>query len=263
VLRRQLNSPKAISVLGPERSGTSLTINFLRKLGFYVESDKMRPDRFNQNGYGESKRLHKINDRILTIFSGKPDFNRPLPNGWVDDGRLVPLLEEAKELVSDMNSHGEWAWKDPRLALTFPLWEPLLPRNHSCIVCVRNPLSTLKSYVEFRSWTHPEDVATNWFLKCYFAIRNTRSQRRLLVFYERYFDRDASQVEDNGKFVGKDIVERKLVFEELRHFNYTLVDVLQSDELSSKDKLLYTLLLRSGNDATVCEMISRNDQLKR
>ena len=43
------------------------------------------------------------------------------------------------EFVSAMASHDAWVVKDPRLALTFPLWRPLL--SEAVVVwCVRNPV---------------------------------------------------------------------------------------------------------------------------
>jgi hypothetical protein len=246
-------------VMGVGRSGTSLTINLLKELGFYVEDDNRRPDEYNAQGYGESVRLRKITDKIFAIFK-LGNSEAPLPPNWLEDPGVIELHEEAKQLVSDMNTHGDWAWKVPRLALTFPFWEPLLPNDHCCLICVRNPLAAMKSRIAFAHHRHTaEDATITWFLRSLAAIRNTRKQRRLFVFYEDYFDPDSTQLKGIATFVGKrpDDKALNLVSPGLKHFEFTLEDVLRSDKLTVNIKLLYVLLLQAKENPEIFDAISQ------
>jgi hypothetical protein len=245
---------RAVSVMGATRSGTSLTINLLNKLGFYVEDDHRPPDKFNEQGYGESERLRRINDKIFAIYKSG-EIEPLLPPDWLEDPRIVQLHEEAKQLISDMNAHGEWAWKAPPLTLTFPFWEPFLPENHCCLICVRNPLATMKSGVAYGRT--PEQAVISWFLRNLGAIRNTSKQRRYFVFYEDYFNSDSNQLQEIATFVGKGDKTANLVSTDLKHFDFTVKDVLQSDELTTDAKLLYLLLLQGKRNPEVFQMVSQ------
>lgn len=244
----------AVSVMGATRSGTSLTINLLNKLGFYVEDDHRPPDKFNEQGYGESERLRTINEKIFAIFKSG-NLEPLLPNDWPEDPRVVQLQGEAKQLISDMNTHDEWAWKAPPLTLTFPFWEPFLPDKHCCLICVRNPLATMKSGVAYGRT--PEQAVISWFLRNLAAIRNTRNQRRHFVYYEDYFNPNSNEVRNIAAFVGKDDKAVSLVSPELKHFDFALKDVLQSNELTTDAKLLYLLLLQAKGNPEIFEMISQ------
>lgn len=244
----------SVSVMGSGRSGTSLTVNLLSQLGFYIEDDLRSPDKHNERGYGESKRLSEINERILAAFGGSNDLPPLLPSEWQNDSRLNPLREEAKQFVASMNGHGEWAWKAPSLSLTFPFWESFLPSNHCCLICIRNPLASTKSHVATGATS--KYASTEWFVRNIAAIRNTRAQRRLLVFYEDFFNPKSRQIQEILAFVGKEGANvEHAISKELKHFEFSVEDAMQSDDLSVDEKMLYLLLLQSKLNPGLCNAI--------
>ena len=241
------NEVRAVSVLGVERSGTSLTVNLLRDLGFYVEDDDRPPDEGNRRGYGESRELRIINEEVLQALGGSVYSPPPLPPGWQDDPRLAPLRRKAQGLVSRMNEHEQWAWKHPVLTLTFAFWEPLLPPNHRCLICIRNPLASATSR-SAGDGTNADVAVKIWYLRTLHAIRDTIRQPRLIVFYEDYFEPGSGQVPRICEFVGKVGAVVSQVSEGLRHHNVSLEDALRSAEIPPSTKLLYLLLLKAKDD---------------
>jgi hypothetical protein len=132
-----------IAVVGMHRSGTSVTGQLLHAMGCHAgRSEKLPPaDRFNPTGYWEHQDVVSLNDAVLDSLGAS----------WIDpvrtdlaalpDDQYDAYVARARRIVGEMDAHGTWMIKDPRLALLFPIWheameEPLvvMPWRHPAAV---------------------------------------------------------------------------------------------------------------------------------
>ena len=124
---------RAILVLGPPRSGTSVCSHVLSKLGV----DFGDPDRFVDSKehkhnpiFFELKTLNEINDRVFEYFSRRYEHFDWLPT---ESDFSVELVEELEPMVihflENEFSGKTIGLKDPRFCFTIPFWEKILTRN--------------------------------------------------------------------------------------------------------------------------------------
>jgi hypothetical protein len=111
---------KFVFILSVGRSGTSIISNMLYNAGYYIAkpADILGADRFNKCGHFERKAVIKTNDRILKLAGGLwhlPPEEKDILNINIDS--------HIKTILKDYADHKKVVIKDPRLCLTFPLWE--------------------------------------------------------------------------------------------------------------------------------------------
>src|SRR5205823_2234624 len=118
----------------------------LGECGLYIgEPEELVPaSRWNPEGYFEHIEFLELNKRVLRALLGS--WKRPPPRlAWrLLRRRLLPLREEAVELLRRVDRDFPWAWKDPRTSLTLPFWLPLVP-DLRVVVCLRDPLAVAGS----------------------------------------------------------------------------------------------------------------------
>ncbi len=128
-------------VLGMHRSGTSLVAGALREAGVYAGEDGelMAARRDNPRGFHERVDVVRLNDSLLEAAGG--NWFSPVSTRWA----IAPaMLRERDRIVAALASRGNWLIKDPRMALTWPLWREALGEAIRLFVC-RNPLAVAAS----------------------------------------------------------------------------------------------------------------------
>ena len=209
-----------ICVLGSSRSGTSLTARLLNLAGVYLgpEEELLGEDRrqlaaegeevlakaaySNPGGHWEHYRLMRINERILWAFGGSWREPPPLPRGWQSSTELDDLREEARSILAEsFGGHRLWGWKDPRISLTLPFWQGLLPEMRY-VVCMRNPLDVAAS-LERRDGLTIERGLALWRAYAGAALAGTAGRLRLLIAYESFFSDPAGAAAGLADFVGR------------------------------------------------------------
>lgn len=108
-----------VLVMGMGRSGTSLLMQVLQAAGFDCGTDLLPADEHNPKGYIESVSVISFNISVLNAASGTPGEQFPLPDE-AEIERLIGIPIPVKFPLHD------FAVKDPRLTLTFPVWYPYL-----------------------------------------------------------------------------------------------------------------------------------------
>lgn len=201
----------AVCILGPHRSGTSLTARVLNLLGVELgPSEALMPAdrRTNPTGFWEHQELSYLNDEILAAMSSKPPARQAwrhppaLAAGWEHSGALAPLRHRARDLLR--RSFGDaalWGWKDPRTCLTLPFWELLVPQMRF-VVCVRNPIDATQSLMD-RDGLERKDAMRLWVLYMSAAISGTSGRARVFVFFDDYFKDWRLPAERLARFVGR------------------------------------------------------------
>lgn len=246
---------EAVCVLGMSRSGTSLTTRILNVLGVSLgrEENLMAPVAGNNpKGFWENKAIVNLNEDILGEFTGKtpsprPMWHRPppLPDGWERDPRLRPHRNAARAILRENFANTPlWGWKDPRVCLTLPFWQMLIPRIRY-VICVRHPLDAAAS-LHARDGVPYADGLWLWLLYTSHAVLNTRGQQRTFVAHESYFPSWERQAERLSGFVGNGPIsggQRSAIADHLDDRLWHHRDGARQDgELPAEARTLYRLL---------------------
>lgn len=210
----------AICVLGPSRSGTSLTARLLALAGVHLgpeeellgESLSQLADEgegvlakardSNPGGHWEHYRLMRLNERILRTLGGSWREPPPLPPGWEAAPELDELREEARAILAESFSGEElWGWKDPRNSVTLPFWRDLLP-DLRCVICLRSPLDGAAS-LQRRDAIALEQGLELWGAYIAAALAGSVGRPRLLVPFESFFADGVAAAARLARFAGR------------------------------------------------------------
>lgn len=143
-----------LAIVGPHRSGTSVTAGVLHHLGVEFGPRLMPPSPANPSGYFESLRVVEVHDVLLRSMDRAWDDVRPLPEGWerrtsthMAAWRLVRHLCRFRGRVIGV--------KDPRMCWLLPLWKLVALRLGARLVPVvvaRNMDATIASLARREQW---------------------------------------------------------------------------------------------------------------
>ena len=168
-------------VLGMHRSGTSALTHLLQRMGLWAGEDGDFPpaDDHNETGYWEHRGVWSIDEVILrelgASWSDVAALDLSQLNGEVRDR----LQERARRLVQDLDAHGSWVVKDPRLCVLFPFWREILERP-VCVLLYREPLPVARSLAARDGFPLPYGIAL-WEKYTLDALASTRGLPRVLL----------------------------------------------------------------------------------
>jgi len=128
------NKLTTVVLLGMHRSGTSVTMSILEKLGVHIGDDILGENDSNPLGHFEDIDFINLNDKILKAAGGDWD-NPPTQEKILEVSELFE--EEIKYLIKRKSLNVIWGWKDPRTCITLPLYLEYL-ENYKIIVVSRN-----------------------------------------------------------------------------------------------------------------------------
>ncbi len=179
--------PKPVLVLGPHRSGTSATSALLHAWGLAPATDDVdrEGDQFNRRGLWEARSLVSLNDDVLRAV-GTTWHSAPLLEwDWLD--RLPghqQWVERCAALAAEAGARGDWAWKDPRMCVTLPLWREAFRVEPTVVLVVRHPLATARSLARRNAFPIEYGLAI-WTLSLAHALRSVPPERTYVVHFER------------------------------------------------------------------------------
>lgn len=195
-------SRPVIVVLGSGRSGTSLLMQALVRLGMRV-SERMvetRPD--NPEGFYEDAPIVKLQADLLRALGAWPF--HPLPQDWLNRPATCAARKALKEvLVERLAGEGVWGFKDPRTASFLPLWRGLFAElgvTPRYILALREPGSILRSF-KTAYGTPAEEAEQVWLRRITDALGHTRAQCHV-VHYEDWFSRGDEVAQGLARFIG-------------------------------------------------------------
>jgi hypothetical protein len=214
---------KPIVILGMHRSGTSLTAQCLSKNGLFFGKPEELPllgNCWNPEGYFEFKKVVETNGAILEELGGD----------WIEvpkdiHKKLLSLgnMESIKQTINYLSSNNGqyWGMKDPRLMLTYKLWNNFLP-NHKVVFCIRNPAEVVDSLIDRRPSTFSVKGIKKWTALWLEYMRRglnqSKNSKRHFVFFEDYFNDNREQTISNLlNFCELPIKETDIVKDSLRH----------------------------------------------
>lgn len=243
------SSRRVIVVLGMHRSGTSVFARGLPVLGVELGDRLMAPDPYNPRGFWEDLDVVGINQRVLATLGR--DWRSPTlidPANW-GSAVLDPMVSEAEQLLnSRLERYRTWGFKDPRLCLLLPFWQPIFRRlglRESYLIALRNPRAVADS-LETRDQIFPDLSHLLWLLHLDAALLNTVGKPRVVVDYDEMLLRPRAQLDRIAKElefappVADDPVlhsyEARFLDPKLRHHRH-------SDDVSPSDSHLTKLAL--------------------
>jgi hypothetical protein len=135
-------SDTIICVLGMHRSGTSCLVGSLQNAGLQLGKHHTH-NKYNRKGNRENQDIVDINDAVLDYNGGS----------WEDPPLTLHYTEEhlsrARAVVNSFPPYTRWGFKDPRVLLTWSLWQQALGSNYQRVGIFRHPLAVAAS-LEYR-----------------------------------------------------------------------------------------------------------------
>jgi hypothetical protein len=170
-----------VVVLGMHRSGTSVLTSLLRLLGLWAggEEDFPLADDHNQEGYWEHRGVWSVDEAILRTLGASWSEVADLDLSRLDERLRARFRECALRVVRDLDRHGPWVIKDPRLCVLFPFWREILERP-VCILTYREPLPVARSLAARDGIPIPQGIAL-WERYTREALASTLGLPRVLV----------------------------------------------------------------------------------
>ena len=86
-----------------------------------------------------------------------------------------------------------WGWKDPRNAITAPVWQEWMPELRF-VICLRNPLDAAQSMVDRDKWTYLEGFES-WYVYNERLLSGIPREHRIVTHYDTYFSEGAHEAE--------------------------------------------------------------------
>lgn len=188
---------KVVVVLGSGRSGTSLLMQILVRLGMGVSSDLVPANASNTEGFYEHIDTIDIHQELFGCLSGAVTL--PLPANWLD----TDCAREAKTKLDQIlkkflaEQPGIVGLKDPRISTFLPLWLRLFNSLNvvpKFILAVRDPSCVVSSFV--RHYNNSADrVELVWLLRMLDALEYTAGDC-FIAHYEDWFSNSFSVVKN-------------------------------------------------------------------
>ena len=180
-------------IVGMHRSGTSATSLALRALGLYIGSDDdlKGGDEFNQDGYGENRKMIALNFGVMSEFETTGSLLHELPKNWHDFPEYAPWMKQALSVLPEaLGGHEFWGWKNPQSALMLPFFLEVfrkLERKPYFIMPVRNPLDVANSLA--RRDNMPQLAAIGaWMHYTLTALKDLQDEDLLLFSYSDFLE---------------------------------------------------------------------------
>jgi hypothetical protein len=204
----RLAATQPLILLGMHRSGTSLTVRLLVDLGFHMgswlsrDAEAVHFQRVNRRIYkaagsdwGQVAALTAAMDTEAFVAAQATAVQRLLLREPVLPGQRAPIVRFFGPSLWSRLEAGQsfaWGWKDPRTALTFPIWAQIFP-NARWVHVVRNGIDvsisthrrTLRQHQSWRRFLGPDYVAATLDFEYCFQLWETyvrfiRRQREIV-----------------------------------------------------------------------------------
>ncbi|MDC0612257.1 sulfotransferase, partial [Vibrio sp.] len=208
-----------VVVLGMHRSGSSAITEFLTVHGLYFGSEKdgIGKNKENERGFWERRDVRDLNDEILQSLNCDWDTISSFDISKIDEETRKKFVLKAK-LIHDKlicESTNGYVLKEPRVCLTYPIWEEAFDGNESVIVFIhRNPIEIALS-LEKRN-NYEQSFSLNlWYRYIISALNCVKNKRVLFISYD--------ELSSNPTFVSQKLVQY------LNEINIDIIEPSDSD----------------------------------
>ena len=197
--------PIRVAVVSIGRSGTSVISRILHEVlavDFGDESDHIPRNHNNPDGYFENRELLELNERILAAVDGSvlrpPAINCFHQLAAADKHELAATAQERLKFYAAEKPR--FGWKDPRLSLTFPIWQAAAP-NVVAIIVFRDPRAVMRSIAD--QLDVPAESLAGLWLEYYRRIfSHTATCPRVVVSFDQLLEEPIKVVKTLADFLG-------------------------------------------------------------
>jgi hypothetical protein len=197
-----------VCVLSVGRSGSSLVARAINLVGVHLgaEEDLIPASEQNERGFWESRAIYRLNEELLGLLGGSWYAPPELEPGWERDERLDELRVRAGDIVRDLALPGRrWGFKEGRTIVLLPFWRGIVGEM-DYVICVRRAHAFVRSAEAFAPPEgKPRASARLWLDMNAAAIGQTVDARRMLVFYEDWFEDPRRMARQLAAFVHGDV----------------------------------------------------------
>jgi hypothetical protein len=174
---------RQLLVLGMHRSGTSAIAGLLHACGAYVGAPEelMPAAPENPKGFFERRDANDLFNALLRSAGAAWWKIRDFQLSRIPPAMLQKAERELRTLVGDLDAHGTWVLKEPRLCLLLPLLRPHLTRP-AAIIAVRHPLEVMQSLQRRNGFPRVAALAL-WEAYVVALLRHSADMPRLFVSY--------------------------------------------------------------------------------
>ncbi|WP_295396266.1 sulfotransferase [uncultured Thiodictyon sp.] len=190
----QAKSRQVIVVLGTGRSGTSLLMQILGRLGMGLSANMIGPHHENPDGFFEDADVLALHKQLLVEIGAKPIL--PLPDGWRQSPAVEPYRARIRSLVEGHLSESKTIWgvKDPRLSSLLPLWIDVLKSMWVVpifVLAVREVGAVVRSIAEQANISQ-EMAELVWLFRTCDALLNSAGNCHIVHYEDWFTDMEAT-----------------------------------------------------------------------
>lgn len=194
-----------VAVVSIGRSGTSVISRILHEVlavDFGDESGHIPRNHNNPDGYFENRELLELNERILAAVGGSvlrpPAIDCFLALNMADKNELVTTARDRLNFYAAEKPR--FGWKDPRLSLTFPVWQAAAP-SVVAIIAFRDPRAVMRSIAD-QLEVPAESLAGLWLAYYRRIFSHTAACPRLVVSFDQLLEEPIRVVKTMADFLG-------------------------------------------------------------
>lgn len=202
---RDSDNKSLVVVLSAGRSGTSLLMKTLGRLGMTL-SENMVPGRHeNPEGFFEDIDIVQQHNILLERLNTKTYL--PLPDNWLENKAVDETRKKLRNIVGErmITSPTIWGFKDPRTPPFLPMWMRIFNMEGvtpTFILAVRDPAAAISSLR--RQINRDEAISElQWLYRNCEALHHTAADCYVL-HYEDWFTRSKEIAEDLLLYTGLD-----------------------------------------------------------
>lgn len=190
---------RCVIVIGMHRSGTSLAMELLSRLGISTGKNLIPADTGNPHGYYENRKIVRIHQRILEKMGADWSSLLPLPTAWEKIPGIATSRRRLKgTLQKELAENAEpWGFKDPHMARFLPLWEGIfqeLEIEPDFVLAVRHPAAVYRSLILRSPRLDRPYVELMWLQHNLDAVRFAGGRIKAVILYEAWFTHPLDQV---------------------------------------------------------------------
>ncbi|WP_157577911.1 hypothetical protein [Roseivivax halodurans] len=173
-----------ILVLGTGRSGTSLLVHALERLGVHVDAETVPPSDTNPLGTGEAKEVRDQLRQLHTDLGGFPLFRPP---GWQDSPRSRKAVQWMAAYLKSQQAaakNRDFAIKFPLSSLFIPLWIEAAGEagvSIKCVWAIRRAPHIINSMISAYE-KNQERYQRIWAQRTYYILRDAPAETPLIHF---------------------------------------------------------------------------------
>ncbi|RMG67478.1 MAG: glycosyltransferase, partial [Calditrichaeota bacterium] len=181
----------------------------------------MPAGRDNPEGFWENLDVVALNDLLLECAGGSWDSPPPTDVNWRQIAAVHSLDNHARKLIGQFSTRPVHGFKDPRICLTFPFWNALLPEG-KIVLCLRHPINVALS-LHRRNHFSPIFGLKLWYEYNHRLWQAVDRDRTFVVDYDEFFEHPEAQLERLLEFTGLEPEEERkqkalaTIRESLRH----------------------------------------------